>query len=64
MRRFSTVQTKEKNLLEQLSKRRIGVQHQIASLVHTEKCTLKEALNMTDEEVESTFNDMRMELDS
>ncbi|HFL0606082.1 TPA: hypothetical protein ACGX6L_002161 [Listeria monocytogenes] len=58
------MQTKEKELLQQLSERRIGVQHQIASLVHTEKCTLKEALNMTDEEVESTFNDMRMELDS
>lgn len=54
----------EKNLLNQLSKRRIGVQHQIASLVHTEKCTLKEALNMTDKEVEAAYNDMRMELDS
>lgn len=64
MRRFSTVQTKEKNLLEQLSKRRIGVQHQIASLVHTEKFNLQETLNMTDEEIEVAYNDMRMELDS
>ncbi|EIW8453863.1 hypothetical protein NXN89_001438 [Listeria monocytogenes] len=54
----------EQDLLNQLSKRRIGIQHQIASLVHTEKCTLLEALKMTDTEVESTFNEMRMELDS
>lgn len=53
-----------KNLLEQLSKRRIGVQHQIASLVHTEKFNLQETLNMTDEEIEVAYNDMRMELDS
>ncbi|EJZ0334600.1 hypothetical protein ACUV9W_002034 [Listeria monocytogenes] len=58
------MQTKEKNLLERLSKRRIGTQHQIASLVHTEKFKLQEALNMTDEEVEAAYNDMRMELDS
>ncbi|HEM0758256.1 TPA: hypothetical protein U0U85_002297 [Listeria monocytogenes] len=58
------MQTKEKELLQQLSERRIGVQHQIASLVHTEKCTLQEALNMTDAEVEAAYNDMRMELDS
>ncbi|MBF2599380.1 hypothetical protein IA929_05115 [Listeria seeligeri] len=58
------MQMNEKNLLNQLSKRRIGAQHQIASLVHTEKCTLQEALNMTDEEVEAAYNDMRMELDS
>ncbi|EIN2945701.1 hypothetical protein WKM37_000070 [Listeria monocytogenes] len=58
------MQTKEKNLLEQLSKRRIGVQHQIASLVHTEKFNLQETLNMTDEEIEVAYNDMRMELDS
>lgn len=58
------MQMNEKNLLDQLSRRRIGTQHQIASLVHTEKCTLQEALNMTDEEVEAAYNDMRMELDS
>ncbi|AAY53165.1 hypothetical protein PW107_000070 [Listeria monocytogenes] len=58
------MQTIEKELLQQLSERRIGVQHQIASLVHTEKCTLLEALKMTDKEIDSTFNEMRMELDS
>ncbi|MBC1516850.1 hypothetical protein [Listeria immobilis] len=58
------MQTKEKELLQQLSERRIGVQHQIASLVHTEKFKLQEALNMTDEEVEAEYNEMRMELDS
>ncbi|EED2247491.1 TPA: hypothetical protein RD852_000716 [Listeria monocytogenes] len=47
-----------------MSKRRIGVQHQIASLVHTEKFNLQETLNMTDEEIEVAYNDMRMELDS
>ncbi|EHU8535122.1 hypothetical protein KZR37_002885 [Listeria monocytogenes] len=58
------MQTKEKELLKQLSERRIGVQHQIASLVHTEKFNLQETLNMTDEEVEAEYNEMRMELDS
>lgn len=58
------MQTKEKELLKQLSERRIGVQHQIASLVHTEKFNLQEMLNMTDEEIEVAYNDMRMELDS
>ncbi|EMK2904565.1 hypothetical protein V8U55_002557 [Listeria monocytogenes] len=58
------MQTKEKELLKQLSERRIGVQHQIASLVHTEKFNLQEILNMTDEEVEAEYNEMRMELDS
>ncbi|EKK0787441.1 hypothetical protein PJ944_002317 [Listeria monocytogenes] len=58
------MQTKEKELLKQLSERRIGVQHQIASLVHTEKFNLQETLNMTDEEIEVAYNDMRMELDS
>ncbi|MBC1722275.1 hypothetical protein [Listeria seeligeri] len=58
------MQTKEKELLQQLSERRIGVQHQIASLVHTEKFNLQETLNMTDEEIEVAYNDMRMELDS
>ncbi|EJT8453854.1 hypothetical protein V5420_001643 [Listeria monocytogenes] len=58
------MQTIEEELLQRLSERRIGVQHQIASLVHTEKCTLQEALNMTDTEVDSAFNEMRMELDS
>ncbi|WP_270995654.1 hypothetical protein [Listeria seeligeri] len=58
------MQMNEKNLLDQLSKRRIGVQHQIASLVHTEKFNLQETLNMTDEEIEVAYNDMRMELDS
>ncbi|MBC6311999.1 hypothetical protein HCJ50_05135 [Listeria sp. FSL L7-1519] len=47
-----------------MSKRRIGTQHQIASLVHTEKFNLQETLNMTDEEVEAEYNEMRMELDS
>ncbi|MBF2345407.1 hypothetical protein IA806_02365 [Listeria seeligeri] len=58
------MQMNEKNLLDQLSKKRIGVQHQIASLVHTEKFKLQDALDMTDEEVEAAYNDMRMELDS
>ncbi|EHL5044631.1 hypothetical protein OOT62_000824 [Listeria monocytogenes] len=58
------MQTIEKELLQQLSERNIEVQHQIASLVHTEKCTLLEALKMTDTEIDSTFNEMRMELDS
>ncbi|EJC6460052.1 hypothetical protein MZV44_002983 [Listeria monocytogenes] len=58
------MQMTEKELLQQLSKRRIAVQHQIASLVHTEKCTLQEALNMTDTEVDSAFNEMRMLLES
>lgn len=64
MRRFSIMQTKEKELLQQLNERRIDVQHQIASLVHTEKFNLQETLNMTDEEVEAEYNEMRMELDS
>ncbi|MBC2132041.1 hypothetical protein [Listeria innocua] len=51
-------------LLNQLSKRRIGIQHLIASLVHTEKCSLKEALAMTDKEIESVYNEMRMLLES
>ncbi|HBI6394191.1 TPA: hypothetical protein U0G56_002322 [Listeria monocytogenes] len=58
------MQTKEKELLQQLNERRIDVQHQIASLVHTEKFNLQETLNMTDEEVEAEYNEMRMELDS
>ncbi|AGR02961.1 hypothetical protein K3V87_14365 [Listeria monocytogenes] len=54
----------EQDLLNQLSKRRIGIQHQIASLLHTEKCSLKEALAMTDKEIESAYNEMRMLLES
>ncbi|EHO6922445.1 hypothetical protein ACQ5SU_001062 [Listeria monocytogenes] len=58
------MQTIEKELLQQLSERTIAVQHQIASLLHTEKCSLKEALAMTDKEIESAYNEMRMLLES
>ncbi|WKN63475.1 hypothetical protein QFK30_003360 [Listeria monocytogenes] len=58
------MRTKDKKLLNLLAERSTNIQYQIASLAHTKKCSLAEALTMTDAEVESLFVEMRMELDS
>ncbi|MBC1524137.1 hypothetical protein HB884_07945 [Listeria booriae] len=50
-------------ILNLISSRRMGVQHMISSLLHTEYMTADEVMELDDEEIEACYNQMRAESD-
>lgn len=54
----------EREIVIEIDKRNVGVQQQMASLVHTRYAIIEDLLKMSDHEIDALYNQMRAEQDS